>query len=145
MKYLVSFLSFLIFIILVIIYFKISEPVIIKEQGKNSEKKLSFEKAEVLIPKNIYSFPARILFMKVDFKKFKYVIIYKVIIKNFDKYALFNIKTILDEYNVPYSLYKGKKEEIYIFFKNLYEANNVLNLFKEYNFNIKIQKIKKRI
>jgi len=145
MKYLVSFLSFLIFVVLIIIYFKISGPVAIKKQGKNSEKKLSFEKAEVLIPKNIYSFPARILYMKVDFKKFTYVIIYKVIIKNFDKYGLFNIKTILDEYNVSYSLYRGKREEIYIFFKNLYEANNVLNLFKEYNFNIKIQKIKKRI
>jgi len=145
MKYLVGFLSFLIFIILTIIYFKISEPVAVKKQGKTNEKIFSFEKAEVLKPKNVYSFPARILYMKIDFRKFNYVIIYKVVIKNFDKYALFNIKTILDEYNIPYSLYKGKREEIYIFFKNLYEANRILNLFKEYNFNIKIQKIKKRI
>ena len=128
-----------------IIYIKISQPVIFsKKQGKQ-ENKITFMKNEPLVAENRYFFPARILFMKIDFKQIRYVIVYKVMIRNFDKFALFNIKTILDEYNIPYSLYRGKKSEIYIFFKNLAEANSVLNLFKEYNFNIKIQKIKKRI
>jgi len=145
MKYIIGFLSVLIFVILSVIYINISKPVIIKKKQGNEEKNITFEKIEPLEAKNRYFFPARILYMKIDFKNINYIIIYKVVISNFDKFALFNIKTILDEYNIPYSLYKGKKSEIYIFFKNLAQANSVLNLFKEYNFNIKIQKIKKRI
>jgi len=145
MKYLIGFLTVLIFVILSVIYFNISKPVIVKKEEREKEKNITFTEIKPLKPKNIYFFPAKILYMKVDFKKFNYIIIYKIIVNNFDKYALFNIKTILEEYNVPYSLYKGKKEEIYIFFRNLSEANSIINLFKEYNFNIKIQKIKKRI
>ena len=145
MKYLISVLSFLIFFGLVFFYFHISKPENIDEIQKPKEtetKKESFFKIEK--PK-IFNLPARVLYMKIDFKKFRYKIIYKITIKNVDKYATFNIKTILESKKIAYSLFKAKKTEIYIFFKNLQEANSVLSLFKEYNFNIKIEKIKKRI
>ncbi len=147
MKYLVGFLTFLIFIILSVIYINISSPVILQKQEKNHIKKHYLNQNIQIInkPKISYLFPARILFIKIDFKKSRYEIIYKLIIGSADKYALFNIKTILDSYNINYSLYKVKKSEIYIFFKSLEQANLILNLFKRYNFNIQIQKIKKRI
>ena len=145
MKYFIFSLTFLIFLVLVFIYINISKPIEITKQEKENNKNNSFTKFEILKPKLKYSFPVRILYMKIDFQKFKYIIIYKVVLKNFDKFAFFNIKTILDSNNIHYSLFKRKKGEIYIFFKNLSEANSVINLFKEYNFNIKIQKIKKRI
>ena len=143
MKYIIYLLSFLIFLILILIYVKISKPIFFKES-----KKEKIAKKEVLKPFEIdknYYLPARVLYIKIDFQKFRYQIIYKLIIKGVDKFSLFNIKTILNDLKVHYSLIKGRDIEIYIFFKNLTEANSVLNLFKEYNFNIKIEKIKKRI
>ncbi len=145
MKYLISVLIFLIFAGLIFYYLQISKPEKINENSKY-EKKQEIKESFFKIKKpNIYSLPARVLYMKIDFKKYRYEIIYKIIIKNIDKYAIFNIKTILENKKIAYSLFKAKKTEIYIFFKNLEQANSVLNLFKEYNFNIKIEKIKKRI
>ncbi len=146
MKYLIWFLIFVIFGVLSFIYLKVSSPVIVNFKQTGIEK--IYQKNEIkkiLKPDIAYSFPARILYMKIGFKPFRYEIVYKVTINNADKYAIFNIKTILDNYNVNYSVYNAKKSEIYIFFKDLTQASLVLNLFKEYNFNIKIQKIKKRI
>jgi len=145
MKYFIFSLTFLIFLSLIFIYINISKPIELQKQENRKEKNISFNTLKILKPKIEYSFPARILYMKFDFKNFRYVVIYKVVLKNFDKFAFFNIKTILDSKNIHYSLFKKKKGEIYIFFRNLSEANSVINLFKEYNFNIKIQKIKKRI
>jgi len=147
MKYFISFLLFLIFIILSVIYIKISTPVVenIQKQEIKSNKKLILNNFKTLTPNFDYSFPARILYMKIGFNPFKYRIIYKVVIKDADKYALFNIKTILESYNVNYSLITTNKSEIYIFFKDFSQANFILKLFKEYNFNIKITKIKQRI
>ncbi len=145
MKYLISILSFFILSGLVFFYFQISKPEKINQNTK-SQKKISFKESFFDIKKpKILNLPARVLYMKIDFNKFRYEIVYKITIKNLDKYSIFNIKTILDNNKIVYSLFKAKKTEIYIFFKNLEQANSVLNLFKEYNFNIKIEKIKKRI
>ncbi len=148
MKYFIGILLFSIFLILSFIYIKISSPVVSVKKTEininNSELK-TINQIKITKPDFVYNFPVRILYMKIGFNPFKYEIIYKVTLKNTDNYALFNIKTILDNYNVNYSVYNAKKSEIYIFFKNLSQANTVLNLFKEYNFNIKITKIKKRI
>ncbi len=146
MKYIISFLSFLLIVGIIFFYLQISKPEVISKQSKLISKKtiLSQNIFKINKPK-IYNLPVRVLYMKIGFNKFKYEIIYKVVINNLDKYAFFNIKTILDNENIAYSLIKAKKTEIYIFFKNLEQANSVLNLFKEYNFNIKIEKIKKRI
>jgi len=145
MKYFIFSLTFLVFLVLVFIYINISKPIELQKQENVKEKNISFNTLKILKPKIEYSFPARILYMKFDFRNFRYVVIYKVVLKSFDKFAFFNIKTILDSKNIHYSLLKAKRGEIYIFFRNLSEANSVINLFKEYNFNIKIQKIRKRI
>ena len=146
MKYVIVVLSSIIFIILSLIYIKISEPYnyenkkIVKQSEINFSKPFSIKK-----PALSYFFPARVLYMRIDFNKFKYSLIYKITLKGLDKFAFFNIKTILDNYNIHYSLLERRRAEIYIFFRNLKEANAILNLFKEYNFNIKIKKIKQRI
>ncbi len=146
MKYVVGFLIFLIFSVLSVIYIKISSPVIMNIEEVNVSKKNTEKQTfKTIKPDFKYFFPVRILYMDIGFNPFKYEIIYKITLENADNYALFNIKTILQNYNVNYSVYNAKKSEIYIFFKDLQQANLVLNLFKEYNFNIKITKIKKRI
>ena len=143
MKYLVYFLSFFIFLILVLIYIKISKPLFFSESSE--DKKIEKKELKPFNFEGFYNLPARILYMKIDFETFKYQIIYKIVIKKTNRFTLFNLKTILNDFRIHYSLIKAKNTEIYIFFKNLKEANSVLSLFKEYNFNIKIEKIKKRI
>ena len=146
MKYIISFLSFLLIIGIIFFYLQISKPEVIMKHNKLINKKTILpQKIFKINNPKIYNLPVRVLYMKIGFNKFKYKIIYKVIINKVDKFAFFNIKTILDNENISYSLIRAKKTEIYIFFKNLNEANSVINLFKEYNFNIKIQKLKQRI
>jgi hypothetical protein len=94
---------------------------------------------------NYKSLPARILYEKIDFRNIKTVVLYKVVIKNDDKFAIFNILKILKEKDIPYSMIKQKKTQIFVVFRNLKEAEDVLNLFKFYNFPVKLQKIIKRI
>jgi len=143
MKYVIYSISFFIFLVLILIYVNISKPVFPSPSFKEEkEEKQELKPFEV---NNLYNLPARILYMKVDFQQSRYRIIYKVVVKGVDKFTIFNLKTILDDFKIHYSLIKTKNTEIYIFFKNLKEANSVLNLFKEYNFNIKIEKLKKRI
>ena len=84
--------------------------------------------------------------MHIDFRKYRYVYLYKVTINVKDRYELFNMKAILKNFNLIYSLIENKKnEKVYILFRNLSEAKKVLDFFKEYNFKIKIEKIKQRI
>ena len=146
MKYIVAVLSIVIFIILSLIYIKISRPDNYRNTIVSKQSEINFSKPFNIKKTNFsYLFPARVLYMKIDFHKFKYVVIYKVTLRGLDRFAFFNIRTLLNNYNIHYSLLQRKKAEIYIFFRSLKEANTILNLFKEYNFNIKIQKIKKRI
>jgi len=146
MKYVIAVLSIIIFVILSLIYIKISRPQSYEIEGKTKQHELNFSKPfEIKKPKFSYFFPARVLYMKIDFNRFKYIVIYKVTLRGFDRFAFFNIRALLNNYNIHYSLLEKKKAEIYIFFRSLKEANTILNLFKEYNFNIKIKKIKKRI
>ena len=145
MRYVFAILSFLIFLGLVFFYFEISKPQV-EVKHNNIKETINKEDNFFKIKKvNIASLPVRVLYMKIDFKKQKYEIIYKITLDGVDKFALFNIKTILESRNIVYSMIKGKNSKIYIFFKNLSQANDILNLFKEYNFNIKIEKLKKRI
>ena len=144
MKIFISFLFFLTFAILIAIYVNISKPQInLKEIAK--QENLTKEKSEIKKP-IIYNFPAKVLAMHIDFRKYKYIYLYRAILNVKDRYELFNIKVILDNFNLIYSLAENKKnEKIYILFRNLNEAKKVLDIFKEYNFKIKIEKIKQRI
>ena len=146
MKIIISVLIALITGILIVTYVKISKPEIdtnidVKENNLNRltpSKGLNFSFKS-------YNFPARELFMKIDFKEYKNIILYKVTINANDEYALFNIRAILDDLNIAYSIMEKKKTEIYVLFKSIKEAEKVLMLFKNYNLNVKIKKIIKRI
>ena len=145
MKVFISFLIGIIIVSLIVTYAKISRPEIEKIEQKE-EKLKSVPKKEKMInfSFNKVFFPARELNIKIDFEKGKKVILYKVTL-NGDRFALFNIKTILNQKNISYSLIESKKTEIYIVFNSLNEAEKVLKIFKEYNFDIKLQKIVKRV
>jgi len=146
MKYLVAVLSIAIFIILSFVYIEISKPNSYETKKIMKQKEMKFSKPfNIKKPEFSYFFPVRVLYMKIDFNKFRYILIYKISLKSIDRFAFFNIRVLLNNYNIHYSLLERKKAEIYIFFRSLKEANTILNLFKEYNFNIKIKKIKKRI
>lgn len=144
MKIFIWILTFLVVLILGVVYVKISTPntFTIKE---TEEKLREIKKPEIKTP-IIYNFPARVMYMKVDFRNFKNIILYRVILKVKDRFELFNLKAMLNNNDLVYSMIEEKKGiKVYILFKSLTEAESILNLFKEYNFNVEIQKIKKRI
>ena len=145
MKIFVSLLVGVIIVSLVVTYVKISTPEVEKIEIKKEEVK-SIPKKEKIIDFsfNKFFFPARELNIKVDFEKGKRVILYKVTL-NGDRFALFNIKTILNQENISYSVIESKKTEIYIVFSSLKEAEKVLKIFKKYNFDIELEKIIKRV
>jgi len=144
MKVVISFLIGII-ISLIVTYVKISKPEIENIEVKKEEvKKVLKEEKIIDYSFNKFFFPARELNIKIDFEKGRRVILYKVTL-NGDRFALFNIKAILNQENISYSLIESKKTEIYIVFRSLKEAEKVLKIFREYNFDIKLQKITKRV
>jgi len=144
MKLLIGILSFLTILILGVVYVKIStpKPVYVEEKSEiEPKKKLKKLKSPV-----VYNFPARVLYMRIDFRNFRNVILYRVVLNVKDRFELFNLKALLNNFDIVYSLIEEKKKiKVYILFKSLAEAEKILNLFKEYNFNVKLQKIKQRI
>jgi len=146
MKIVVTLLSLLIAIILGIVYVKISTPEIKSEVKTTQSEKKEVKKEPNFKITNEFNFPARIAYMRVDFKDVRYIELYKVEIDVNDKYTLFNVKELLKSNKVPFSMVEDKKGiKIYILFRDLTQADKVINLFKEYNFKIKLQKIKQRI
>ena len=146
MKIIISILTIIIVAILFITYDKISQPEIEKIQPtKQTITKTDAEGDVLKLSFNSFTFPARELFMKIDFKEYKNIILYKVTINANDEYAIFNIKAILENENIAYSMLEKKKTEIFILFKTLQQAERIINIFKSYNFKIKIEKIIKRI
>jgi len=145
MKIIITILSIIIVGILFETYDKISQPEIkpIKKSFNTHTTEKKEEGVKLFFPK--FQLPARELYMKIDFREYKNIILYKVTIKSNDEYAIFNIKAILDKEGIAYSVYEKKKTEIYILFKTLNQAENVINLFKSYHLNVKLQKIIKRI
>ena len=144
MKIIISLLSIIIFFSLILTYVKISKPFISQEKKEKKLKKETKENFKLLEFK-YYSLPARVLYEKIDFKHIKALILYKLTIKNRDKFARFNIIEVLRNNNISYSMIKQKNTQIYVVFKSLKEAEKILNLFKYYNFPVKLQKITKRI
>ncbi len=146
MKIVVFVLTSLIAVILFIVYDKISKPDIetipatkqniTKVETKEDTLKLSFSS---------HAFPAREMFMKIDFREYKKIILYKVTIDANDEYALFNIKAILENEAIAYSMLEKEKTQIFILFRSLAQANRIIRLFQSYHFDIKFKKIIKRI
>jgi hypothetical protein len=147
MKIIISLLSIIIFSLLILTYVKISNPNFNKVQYKENEINLSKLKSNdgLNFSFKYNALPARVLYEKFDFRKLRTVILYKVIIKNNDKFAIFNIVEILKNKKIAYSMIKQKTTQIYVVFRNLKEAKDTINLFKFYNFPVKLQKIIKRI
>jgi len=147
MRVFISFLIGTIIIGLVVTYIKISKPEVknsIEIKKEENLKTIPKEEDIINFSFNNFFFPARELNIKIDFEKSKRIVLYKVTLSG-DRFALFNIKTILNRKNISYSLIENKKTEIYIIFNSLSEAKKVLKIFKEYNFDIKLQKITKRV
>jgi len=144
MKIAIVFLSLFIIFILSIVYVKISAPVNLKEP--EIREKITNKPKIKELNATIYDFPARIAYMKIDIKNYRYITLYKAEIDVNDKFTLFNVKELLKINKIPFSLKEDKRGiKIYILFRNLQEAKRIINLFKEYNFKIKLQKIKQRI
>jgi len=146
MKIVIFILTIIISAILFVTYDKISQPEI--ERFQPTEENLTAVKTKEDVLKmsfNSYSFPAREMFMKIGFKEYKNIVLYKVTINANDEYAIFNIKALLENENIAYSMLEKKKTEIFILFKSLAQAERIIKLFKSYKFNIKIEKIIKRI
>jgi hypothetical protein len=148
MKIIISLLSVLILALLILTYVKISKPNVNNYLLNDQEINLSKFKTEGNINFSSIKYnalPARVLYEKVNFRKLRTVILYKLSIKNNDKFAVFNILEILKNKKIAYSMIKEKNTQIFVIFKSLKEAEDVLNLFKFYNFPVKLQKIIKRI
>jgi len=146
MKIVIFIFTIIISAILFVTYDKISQPEI--EQIKLQEQNITEIKAQGDVLKlsfNTVTFPAREMFMKIDFRKYKNIVLYKITINANDEYAIFNIKAILENANIAYSMLEKKKTEIFILFKSLAQAEKVIKIFKNYSFKIKIEKIIKRI
>ena len=146
MKIFISFLIGIIIVSLIVTYVRIARPEVEKVEIKKEEiKSIPKEEKIVNFSFNKLFFPARELNIKIDFEKSKRVVLYKITL-NGDRFALFNIKMILNQENISYSIIESKKTEIYIVFSSLKEAKKVLKIFKKYNFDIELEKIiKKRV
>jgi len=147
MKIVIFILTVIISAILFITYDKISQPEIEKIQPAKEKilKPKNEDNVLKLFFKNNVTFPAREMFMKIDFREYKNIILYKVTINANDEYAIFNIKAILENEGIAYSMLEKKKTEIFILFRSLAQAEKIIKIFKNYKFDIKVEKIKKRI
>jgi len=147
MKIVIFILTAVIAAILFVTYDKISQPDIERriQLTEQNITKLKTQGDVLNLSFNSYTFPARELFMKIDFREYKNIILYKVVINANDEYAIFNIKAILENEGIAYSMFEKKKTEIFILFKSLKQAEKIIQMFKNYNFKIKIKKMIKRI
>ena len=146
MKIVIFILTIIIAAILFVTYDKISQPDIEKIQPTEQNITKLKTKGDVLkLSFDSYTFPAREMFMRIGFKEYKNIVLYKITINADDEYAIFNIKAILENENIAYSMLEKKKTEIFILFKSLAQAEKIIKIFKNYHFKIKIEKIIKRI
>jgi hypothetical protein len=146
MKLLIFILTFFLVFILGIIYWEISKPLNEDSLNFSNENNISFSMSNDIFKfSKKYLLPARVLYEEINFHEVKFVILYKVSVMSDDKFALFNILRLLKKENITYSMIKQKDSNIYIVFNSLKKAEKIVNLFKFYNFPVKLQKIIKRI
>ena len=148
MKYIFFSIFFLIFTALIITYINISS-VNIKEKKEvfpeTIEKKEENSIVKLLANSKIKNiFPAKELYLKIDLNYIpKPKILYQVIIDKLDKYKIFGIEQILDLNYVKYSIIKTQNDlQLFINFDKKSQANKIKKIFKSYNFDIKLKKVK---
>jgi len=148
MKYIFFSIFFLIFTALIITYINISS-VNIKEKKEVFPEKIEKKEENSIVKllanskiKNI--FPAKELYLKIDLNYIpKPKILYQVIIDKLDKYKIFGIEQILDLNYVKYSIIKTQNDlQLFINFDKKSQANKIKKIFKSYNFDIKLKKVK---
>jgi hypothetical protein len=148
MKYFFFSVFFIVALILIIVYIKISNyninntqkgPKIVKEtKEKNSIiKVLNLDEKKIILP-------AKELYLRIDLNyNPKIVILYQTILNNLNKYTLFGIEQVLKLNNIKYSVIKSQNDlKLFINFDKKSQANRIIELFKSYNFNVKLKKIK---
>jgi len=148
MKYFFFSVFFLILIILTIIYINISSVEIEKQKNiieKNREVKEEKSIIKLLAENKIKTiFPAKELYLKIYLNyvpKTKYL--YQTIIDKLNKYQIFGIEQILTLNNIKYSIIKSEKNlKLFINFDKKKDALKIKQLFKNYNFNVKLQQVK---
>jgi len=148
MKYFFFSIFFLILVVLIIVYMNISSVEIEKTQNiveKNTELKEEKSIVKLLAENKIKTiFPAKELYLKIDLNyipKTKYL--YQTIIDKLDKYQIFGIEQVLTLNNIRYSIIKTKKSlKLFINFDKKSEALKIKKLFKNYNFDVKLQEVK---
>jgi len=148
MKYFFFSIFFLILVVLIIVYINISSVEIEKTQNiveKNTELKEEKSIVKLLAENKIKTiFPAKELYLKIDLNyipKTKYL--YQTIIDKLDKYQIFGIEQVLTLNNIRYSIIKTKKSlKLFINFDKKSEALKIKKLFKNYNFDVKLQEVK---
>ena len=112
---------------------------------KNTELKEEKSIVKLLAENKIKTiFPAKELYLKIDLNyipKTKYL--YQTIIDKLDKYQIFGIEQVLTLNNIRYSIIKTKKSlKLFINFDKKSEALKIKKLFKNYNFDVKLQEVK---
>jgi hypothetical protein len=110
-----------------------------EKQEKNSIiKALSLNKNRILLP-------AKELYLKIDFHNgfgSNPSVLYRTLLNNLNEYTLFGVEQILKLNNIKYSIIKSKNDlKLFINFNRKSQADKIINLFKKYNFDVKLQKI----
>jgi len=148
MKYFFFSIFFIVAGVFIIVYIKILnynidnseiKPKIVKETKEENSiiKALSLNEKKIILP-------AKELYLRIDLNyKPKIVILYQTVLNKLNKYTLFGIEQILKLNNIRYSIIKSKNDlKLFINFDKKSQANKIIELFKSYNFNVKLKEIK---
>jgi len=148
MKYIFFSIFFFLTIILIIVYIRISS-VEIKEKPEMVKNEKITERVnsviKVLATTNVVKgFPAKELYLRVDLNYVpKTRVLYQTILNKLNKYKLFGIEQILKLNNIRYSIIKSKNDlKLFINFDKKEQAEKIVKMFKNYNFNVKLKKLK---
>ncbi|NPA54795.1 MAG: hypothetical protein GXO40_00330 [Epsilonproteobacteria bacterium] len=151
MKYVFAAIFTIVFISLVVVYIRISgvditPPKQTSPLVKPKKEELSIIKLLANTPSGDL-FPAKELYLKVnlDFIS-KTHILYQTVINNLDKYTLFGIEQILQMNNIKYSIIKLKDDlKLFVNFTDVAQAKQIQQIFKSYNFDVKLKRVKVQI
>jgi len=148
MKYFFFSIFFFFIVALIIVYVNISSPDV-KRQSELIKKEEIREEVNSVIKAlattdTIRGFPAKELYLRVDLNYIpKTKILYQTILNNLDKYKLFGIEQILKLNNIRYSIIKSENNlKLFINFDKKRQAIKIMKIFKSYNFNVKLKKLK---
>ena len=148
MRYLFFSLFFILLFSLIIVYIRISNISFKENRVVKQSKEVEKERIDVIKvladSKVKVVFPAKELYLKMDLNYVpKTTILYQTIINNLDKYKVFGIEQILELNKIRYSIIKSKNDlKLFINFDKKEQAEKIMKIFKSYNFNVKLKKLK---